>query len=373
MGYPPHVHSKIAILTVRTMTPLQRTLLGVALLILLLAGSIWFTVLTRPVTQSIIVQPTLITPTEPVKPTAQPVAHVIQPVTSTTPQYVMLAFDGSRSLAMWENTMAFADRLSLKTQFPVRFTYFISGVYYLTNAERTNYTSPHNPPGKSLIGFGTTPEEVAQRKALTLKAQGKGHEIGSHANGHFNGAPWTEAEWYNEFNQFKTFTEGWIDPKTITGFRAPNLGTNNAMYDFLPAFGFIYDTSATSAKMDAWPTKNGNNFWQFFLPSISRGNGKRILAMDYNFFVANSGGTDLIKRNDPRWQEFHDEMLTAYRNYFMHNYQGNRAPVYIGHHFSLWNDDLYYEVFKDFASEVCILPNVHCTTYSELVNYLDAR
>lgn len=302
---------------------------------------------------------------------------------SSSTQFVLLAFDGSRSLSMWRDTMQFAETLSASTPYPVRFTYFISGVYLISSANKEKYTSPPEKSGASLIGFGTTEKEVLTRMQLIHEAQQKGHEIASHANGHFNGAPWNYEEWKAEFEQFQTIVNDpvaynnfststpWIDVSKISGFRAPNLGVNKDMFDLLPSFGFTYDTSITSSRMDAQPKKNAQGLWQFYLPSISRGNSSRVLAMDYNFFVAHTGGQELLTRADPRWQEYHDDMLGAYRNYFNHNYQGNRAPVYIGHHFSLWNSDLYYEVFKDFAKEVCVQPDVACVTYADLVDYLE--
>lgn len=318
----------------------------------------------------------------------KPPAVFIPPTTpptsySSSTQFVLLAFDGSRSLSMWRDTMQFAETLSASTPYPVRFTYFISGVYLISSANKEKYTSPPEKSGASLIGFGTTEKEVLTRMQLIHEAQQKGHEIASHANGHFNGAPWNYEEWKSEFEQFQTIVNDpvaynsfststpWIDVSRITGFRAPNLGVNKDMFDLLPTFGFTYDTSITSSRMDAQPKKNAQGLWQFYLPSISRGNGSRVLAMDYNFFVAHTGGQELLTRTDPRWQEYHDDMLGAYRNYFNHNYRGNRAPVYIGHHFSLWNSDLYYEVFKDFAREVCVQPDVACVTYEDLVEYLE--
>ena len=319
-------------------------------------------------------------------PKPQPKETNVQPssYTSST-QFVLLAFDGSRSLSMWRDTLAFADSLSALTQYPVRFTYFISGVYLVSADNKQKYTSPGGKQGASLIGFGTTEDEVLRRMKLIYDAQTRGHEIASHANGHFNGAPWSYEDWQAEFEQFHTiisdpiaynnFTTStpWIDVGQVSGFRAPNLGVNKEMFALLPQFGFTYDTSITSTRMDALPSKNAQGLWQFYLPMISRGNGKRVLAMDYNFFVAHTDAKDLVSRTDPRWQELHDDMLTAYRAYFKHNYNGNRAPVYIGHHFSLWNSDVYYEVFKDFAREVCVQPDVACVTYRELVSYLNTQ
>jgi hypothetical protein len=67
----------------------------------------------------------------------------------------------------------------------------------------------------------------------------------------------------------------------------------------------------------------------------------------------------------------YNDTLTSYRNYFKGNFAGTRAPVFIGHHFSRWNDGVYWEVMKTFAREECGKPEVRCVTYRELADYLD--
>src|SRR6185436_20628859 len=94
--------------------------------------------------------------------------------------------------------------------------------------------------------------------------------------------------------------------------------------------------------------------------------------MDYSIFMLQSDGQNTLEHNNADWQQSHDDLLQAYRNYFYARYYGNRAPVFIGHHFSKWNDGLYWEVMKDFAREVCGLADVRCTTHRSLADYLDA-
>ena len=57
--------------------------------------------------------------------------------------------------------------------------------------------------------------------------------------------------------------------------------------------------------------------------------------------------------------------------YFAEHYSTNRAPIFIGHHFSQWNDGVYWSVMQDFAREVCGKPEVKCVTFKELANYLN--
>jgi hypothetical protein len=95
--------------------------------------------------------------------------------------------------------------------------------------------------------------------------------------------------------------------------------------------------------------------------------GRRALSMDYNFFAAQSRATV-----DPaRRAAFREEMLQTYLAYFQSNYAGNRAPLNIGHHFFDYQDGAYHEALETFARTVCGLPEVRCTTYAVLADFMD--
>jgi hypothetical protein len=66
-------------------------------------------------------------------------------------------------------------------------------------------------------------------------------------------------------------------------------------------------------------------------------------------------------------------MLETYLQYFEANYNGARAPLHIGHHFSKWNGGAYWDAMKSFARKVCHLPDVQCVTNAALADYLDRR
>ena len=82
-------------------------------------------------------------------------------------------------------------------------------------------------------------------------AHGEGHDIASHACGHFDGADWSRADWDTEFKSFRSIVEnayaingidgepaGWrqfVD-NDIRGFRAPYLSTGKALYEALARF-----------------------------------------------------------------------------------------------------------------------------------------
>jgi hypothetical protein len=237
----------------------------------------------------------------------------------------------------------------------------------------------------------------------------EGHEIGSHAVGHWDGSSWTYEDWVSEFKQFYSILDGvfginklkasakygynLLFRKSITGFRAPLLGFSKGMYQALPEFGIQYDTSQ-QAVPNYWPTKNSYGTWNFPLGAIKRpGSAKTLPSMDYNFCVSDSAAllqTDPAlatyqapgyKKNGPRECLFSvrpeqkialkKSMYDTYMNYFNSNYYGNRAPVNIGHHFSNWMSGAYYETFYEFAREVCSKPEVKCVTYQELTSYLN--
>ena len=292
------------------------------------------------------------------------------------PQFVLLAFDGSLNLEMWRETLQFAEANG------VRFTYFISGVYFLLEGRRDIYVEPTHGAGHSAIGFGgEAPEELRERVAWVNKAHAAGHEIASHVNGHYDGTHWTLAEWQSEFDQFPrlVFEVGQnnglpdlgaapyaFERATIRGFRAPLLGHNDAMYAVLAEHRYTYDTSKTSSP-GYWPERQ-HGIWNFPLAELRiAGTGKRTLSMDYNFYFAQSEG----KPDPAHAAEYRDEMVRTYLAYFASSYVGNRAPVHIGHHFSKWNDGAYWEAMQEFAKTVCHLPEVRCATYRELEAFLE--
>ena len=303
------------------------------------------------------------------------------------PQYVLLAFDGSQSHEMWRATMDLADTLTAEKK-PARFTYFISGVYFLAEKHRRLYVEPGRGPGRSAIGWGSSKDnDIVERIARVNEAHAKGHEIASHANGHFSGSDWSEAQWRSEFQQFNrllfdagknnelpagadgTLPSVALEPRQIVGFRAPQLGTSTGLWSTLGATGFRYDTSRT-ANPDYWPQKLPASGWNFPLAEIRiPGTAVRTLSMDYNFYYAQSGG----KPYKPKAALFEQQMYEAYIQYFNANYTGNRAPVHIGHHFTKWNDGAYWRAFQRFARAVCGKPEVRCITNRELADVLDQQ
>lgn len=299
-----------------------------------------------------------------------------QSVVQRPPQFVLLAFDGSYNNAFWGESREFAKRNNLK------FTYFINPVYYVA---RPNHTRVYNAPGKgagqSAIGWGDNSADIAQRLEHTAMAHAEGNEIASHAVGHWDGSRWTEEMWTSEFDQFNSifFNAARIagipavnlgfEQADIVGFRAPQLGHSPGLFPTMRNKGFSYDTSRSDAP-NYWPKKDGNGIWNFPLARLRiAGSGKSTLSMDYNFYIADSRGT-----NDPdaaNHTTYERQMIDTYRGYFASNYYGNRAPIHIGHHFSKWNGGAYWKAMQTFALEVCGLPEVKCVTYKELAAFVE--
>lgn len=305
-------------------------------------------------------------------------------------QYVVLSFDGSYSLQKWRETLDFSRQMTAIGH-PVHFTYFVSGVYFLSSAHRTVYLPPGRPAGSSAIGFGYSAADVKERVALVNRALSEGHEIGSHLNGHFNGASWNKAAWQQEFAEFKKLlfniaenngvtekpnqvqvedAQSYrlnLSPEDIIGFRAPELGRNSAMHEVLAENGYKYDASSIG-QLDEMPVLHSNGLWEFPLTRIKFDNRKlEILSMDYNFYFKQSGAVDAVKKDSPAWQEFYSQVYVSYLNYFNHSYYGNRAPIFIASHFSNWNDGVYWQAMKNLATDVCGKVDVKCVTYRQLM------
>src|SRR5262245_9593746 len=96
------------------------------------------------------------------------------------PQFVAIAFDNCTENERWQEWTEFADEMSRDGQ-PVHFTFFVSGINYLSNTRKHLYQGPHQVRGSSRINFGGTQEEVRKRIAFINALHRQGHEIGSHA------------------------------------------------------------------------------------------------------------------------------------------------------------------------------------------------
>jgi peptidoglycan/xylan/chitin deacetylase (PgdA/CDA1 family) len=294
------------------------------------------------------------------------------------PQFVVMAFDNCTELERWKELSEFAADMNRSGE-PLHFTFFVSGINFIADDKAGLYQPPDRRRGASQIGFGGAPDDVAQRVAYINDLYRNGHEIASHAVGHFDGSRWSAAEWAQEFDSFRSVlanvaANNGLDssvkfafpPSEVIGFRAPYLSTSPGLYPALKDGGFRYDTSSNSEPGD-WPEKIGD-LWRFNLVELKLADsGRQALSMDYNFFAAQSRAMV-----DPaRREAFREEMLHTYLAYFTSNYAGNRAPLNIGHHFFDYQNGAYREALETFARMVCGLPEVRCATYAQLTDFMD--
>jgi peptidoglycan/xylan/chitin deacetylase (PgdA/CDA1 family) len=282
------------------------------------------------------------------------------------PQFVAIAFDNCTELERWRELSDFATEMNRDAD-RIRFTFFVSGTNFLADRERALYQGPRQRAGAAMINFGGTADDVRRRVEYASELQRRGHEIASHAIGHFNGAGWSAADWAAEFAAYDELLRRVGLPAPVAGFRAPYLATSPGLYAVLKERGFRYDASRT-ALANEWPQRI-DGVWRFNLVGLRlRGSGKSVLSMDYNFFVAHSRALDA-----PHMQAiFREQMLETYLDYFRANYAGNRAPIHIGHHFSNYQGGAYRQALMTFARAVCGLPEVRCVTYSQLADFMDS-
>jgi len=286
------------------------------------------------------------------------------------PQIVLISFDGAHDLAQWQRSRELAARTG------ARFTYFLSCVFLLSRETRNNYQAPGRSAGKSNVGFAMTRQEVVDRLGQINLAASEGHDIASHACGHFDGGKWSKAEWTKEFDAFSTIMrdayringispepEGWARiAASVKGFRAPYLSDSKGLTAALRDKGFAYNASGVSRGPEE-PRLDGTML-DFALPQIPEGpSERRIIAMDYNLFVRHSGGVDKPEEA----AKYESRAYDAFRRAFDGQYAGGRIPLQIGFHFTLMNDGAYWRALERFAGEVCVKADVECISYADYV------
>ena len=303
------------------------------------------------------------------------------------PQFVVMSFSNCTILERWAEFRDFADELD-KIGARVRFTYFVTGANFIPDASRNVYQGPRQKRGYGTLEFGGSKDDVRKRVVLANEAHRQGHEIASHAVGHFNGQSWSPAEWSQELRSFRDALANvgpWngmpdvaLNSLPVRGFRAPFFLPGPGLFPALKAAGFRYDASG-SAPAEEWPQKLDGT-WRYRTGLVRiRAYNKVTLAGDYNFFAIQSRSIGQPLRDDrfdfdPKHRaRFRDQMVETYLEYFRANYSGNRAPLHIGHHFLDYGSGIYREALKIFARRVCGLPEVRCDTYAALSDFMDRQ
>ncbi|WP_246301060.1 polysaccharide deacetylase [Mycoplana rhizolycopersici] len=301
-------------------------------------------------------------------------AHAQDQAPEKPKQLVIVSFDGAHDNRLWEKSRDMAKRTG------AHFTYFLSCTFLMTKEDRKSYQAPHEKRGKSNVGFAPDDADVIKRLDEIWLARSEGHDIGSHACGHFDGAKWNVDDWKQEFDFFRnTLREAWVNAgvperepvewrdfvdKDIIGFRAPYLSTSPSLVKALREFGFRYDASQVS-KGPALPRAADYGLVHFALPLIPEGpSAKPVIGMDYNLFVRHSLGIE-DKKHSATYEE---RTLAAYRAAFERQYEGDRIPLQLGFHFVEMNGGAYWRALDRFLTEVCAKPDVACVSHREAMD-----
>ena len=109
------------------------------------------------------------------------------------PQFVMLAFDNCTELERWRDLSDFAAEINRDGD-RLHFTFFVSGINFIEDANRNVYQGPGQRRGASRINFGGSADDGRRRVDYVNALFARVHEIASHAIGHFNGAHWSAAQ-----------------------------------------------------------------------------------------------------------------------------------------------------------------------------------
>jgi len=299
-------------------------------------------------------------------------AHAVEPpAPEERKQLVIISFDGAHDNRLWEKSLAMGKRTG------AHFTYFLSCTFLMTRTEGgKSYQAPGQKAGRSNVGFAQSREEIQARVRHIWQAHLDGHDIGSHACGHFDGKGWSEKDWKQELSSFHAALanawkaggidneepQGWADftAKDIKGFRAPYLSLSDGLLPALKQDGFTYDASLVT-KGPGWPS-NADGMPRFGLPLIPEGpQQRRVIGMDYNLFIRHSMGVE--NRKDSA--AFEERAFEAYRNAFEAQYQGERIPLQLGFHFVEMNGGAYWRALDRFLTETCGKPDVACVSYAE--------
>ncbi|WP_134122131.1 polysaccharide deacetylase [Kribbella kalugense] len=291
------------------------------------------------------------------------------------PLFVVVSFDGAGDLALWARWRAVAKQVN------ARMTFFLSGPYLYPGDHRSDYKPPYRKPGASEIGWGD-PANVLGRTKVLREAIAEGHEIGTHANGHFCGANgigrWTTAQWTAELTAFDRMVRTGpslaagkavqppFDPATVKGMRTPCLEGNRPAYrQAMVQRGMLYDASAPG--YITWPKKQ-DGLWNFPLESVTlAGTSKKTLTMDYNLWFSQTQAHTAPVAQAPALKA---QVLATYQQALAKSRASGNPPLFLGNHFNRWNNSVYSDALTDFVKQTCTQPDVRCVSNMELASWL---
>ena len=302
------------------------------------------------------------------------------------PQFVIFSFDGGAGHSHWKR---FLDAAEVHD---ARFVTFLTGLYLLgdTAQEAEVYHGPGHAPGVASIGYGGSQQEIVTQVEDLNEAYARGHEIGTHYNGHFcaghepSGDDWSASDWDDELDQFFAMMTDWkqmngydedvvdlrVPADAVLGGRTPCLeGQWDQLVPAWKEHGLTYDSSIPALVNGiAWPElKDG--IWEFSMPYAYTPAFGMNTVMDYNFWVRFNGA---VSRPETA-PELRAKVREAYDYLYDQTYHGNRAPLLIAGHYNSWNGDSFNPPVADFMREVCGEPDTYCATYQDVIAWMELQ
>jgi peptidoglycan/xylan/chitin deacetylase (PgdA/CDA1 family) len=286
---------------------------------------------------------------------------------------ILISFDGSGYFNMWEQTLLFAKDHEDEN---LKFTYFISAPYYITNKECKDYDIPYwaldeikDKKPYCKIQEDKYIESVIKRREYTKMAIFYGHEIGSHLGGHYDGKYWTKEQWAKEMKWFRdVMTISDIDNNKITGIRVPYLSTNREFYSAMEEDGgYLYDSSkGYNKKMgytakDEIPIKSINVI--YLKGGVGDGTVGWTLPFDDAFQTFISKNFIKSITNKEIEDIYFDSLCHAYLNI------DDYYPLQICLHFEQINNSAYYNAMVRFVDWVSDKDPIYMT-YRDYYNYI---
>jgi hypothetical protein len=302
------------------------------------------------------------------------------------PQFVIFSFDGGAGHKNWTR---FLDAAEVHD---ARFVTFLTGLYLLGDKAKEDnvYEGPGHAPGAASIGYGGSQKEIATQIQDLNEAYSRGHEIGTHYNGHFcvgnapSGDDWTTADWDDELDQFFTMMTDWkqmsgydeavpnllVPKEAVLGGRTPCLeGDWDQLVPAWKSHGMTYDSSVPAPDRGiSWPERK-DGIWEFYMPFAYSPAFGMTTVMDYNFWVSYNGGVSQPETAP----EVRRKVRETYDHLYEETYHGNRAPLLVAGHFNSWNGDSFNPPTADFMKDVCGEPETYCATYQDVIAWMELQ
>lgn len=302
------------------------------------------------------------------------------------PQFVIFSFDGG---AGHDNWTRFLDAAEVHD---ARFTMFLTGLYLLGDEAQENavYDGPGHAPGAASIGYGGSRESILTQVEDLNEAYSRGHEIGTHYNGHFcagnepSGDDWSTADWDDELDQFFAMMTDWkqmngydedlvdlrVPTDAVLGGRTPCLeGQWDQLVPAWKEHGLTYDSSIPAPTNGiAWPERK-DGIWEFYMPYAYTPAFGMTTVMDYNFWISFNGGVSQPETAP----ELRAKVRESYDYLYEQTYRGNRAPLLVAGHYNTWNGDSFNAPVAAFMKDVCGKPDTYCATYQDVIAWMEMQ